>query len=78
MNIETNEIGIPPVFARTLTFPVPVTEENYAELKERVINGPQWPGASQVEMENGTIISLVNVLSYLIYPTVSSNVSFRA
>ncbi|KAF8306029.1 beta and beta-prime subunits of DNA dependent RNA-polymerase [Clavulina sp. PMI_390] len=55
VNIETNEIGIPPVFAKTLTFPVPVTEENYQDLAQRVINGPVWPGASQVELENGQI-----------------------
>lgn len=63
VNIETNEIGIPPVFARTLTFPVPVTEDNYQDLAQRVINGPEWPGASQVELENGQIQVLVRPLA---------------
>ena len=58
-NIETNEIGIPPVFARTLTFPVPVTLYNYSEMAQLVINGPQWPGASHVELDNGQILALV-------------------
>lgn len=63
MNIETNEIGIPPVFARTLTFPVPVTDANVAEMRELVINGPKWPGASMVENEDGSLIHLVRYYS---------------
>lgn len=59
VNIETNEIGIPPVFACTLTFPVPVTIDNYPEMAQLVINGPQWPGASHVELDNGQILALV-------------------
>ncbi|OBZ76821.1 DNA-directed RNA polymerase I subunit rpa1 [Grifola frondosa] len=45
VNIEPNEIGIPPVFARTLTFPEPVTPSNFHELrhmmahKARVLHG---------------------------------------
>lgn len=68
VNIETNEIGIPPVFARTLTFPVPVTEDNYQDLAQRVINGPQWPGASQVELENGQIQVLVRTYFFPVPP----------
>ncbi|BGP30582.1 hypothetical protein JCM10296v2_002337 [Rhodotorula toruloides] len=59
VNIETNEIGVPPVFARKLTFPEPVTDHNYQHLKQAVINGPhQHPGASFVQMEDGNLISL--------------------
>ncbi|ORX40060.1 hypothetical protein BD324DRAFT_254113 [Kockovaella imperatae] len=59
INIETNEIGIPPVFARKLTYPEPVTAQNVAELRQLVINGPrQHPGASMVQMEDGTRVSL--------------------
>ncbi|WVO12596.1 hypothetical protein L204_100201 [Cryptococcus depauperatus] len=59
INIETNEIGIPPVFAKKLTYPEPVTEQNIAELRQLVINGPKvHPGASLVQNEDGTQISL--------------------
>ena len=58
-NIETNEIGVPPVFAKKLTYPEPVTDHNYAALKEAVLNGSdKWPGASAVENENGQVINL--------------------
>ncbi|KAJ9621608.1 hypothetical protein H2203_007095 [Taxawa tesnikishii (nom. ined.)] len=58
-NIETNEIGVPPVFAVKLTYPEPVTEHNYYELKEAVMNGPyKWPGAVAIENENGQVINL--------------------
>lgn len=61
-NIETNEIGIPPVFAVKLTYPEPVTSHNFEEMRQAVINGPNtWPGAIQVEEENGKIISLINM-----------------
>lgn len=60
VNIETNEIGVPPVFARKLTFPEPVTRHNLHELRKMVINGPhQHPGASFIQMEDGTLLSLV-------------------
>ncbi|KAI5119511.1 hypothetical protein M0805_002447 [Coniferiporia weirii] len=53
-NIEPNEIGVPPVFARKLTFPEPVTDHNVHLMRELVINGPHnYPGASIVEFENG-------------------------
>jgi len=58
-NIETNEIGVPPVFAIKLTYPEPVTDHNFQELKEAVQNGPYvWPGAISVEEENGNVINL--------------------
>lgn len=58
-NIETNEIGVPPVFAMKLTYPEPVTNHNFYELKEAVINGPnKWPGAVAIENENGQMINL--------------------
>ncbi len=60
-NIETNEIGVPPVFAIKLTYPEPVTSHNFKELKQAVINGPlKWPGAAAIENENGLVISLRN------------------
>lgn len=63
MNIDTNEIGIPPVFARKLTFPEPVTPLNFLELHRLVKAGPrEYPGASIVEFEDGTQHSLVRCL----------------
>lgn len=60
-NIETNEIGVPPVFARKLTFPEPVTSHNFKDMQQAVINGVEkWPGASAIENENGQIINLRN------------------
>ncbi|KAF8639898.1 hypothetical protein AX17_001150 [Amanita inopinata Kibby_2008] len=54
VNIEPNEIGVPPVFARKLTFPEPVTPFNIHELRQLVISGPNnYPGASMVEYEDG-------------------------
>ena len=61
-NIETNEIGLPPVFATKLTYPEPVTSYNVAELRQAVINGPdKWPGAIQVQNEDGSLLSLVGM-----------------
>ncbi|KAI5789730.1 hypothetical protein DFH27DRAFT_571828 [Peziza echinospora] len=58
-NIETYEIGVPPVFAKKLTYPEPVTMHNFEMLKACVENGPDtWPGASHIEMEDGSQISL--------------------
>lgn len=60
-NIETNEIGVPPVFARKLTFPEPVTSHNFKDMQQAVINGTEkWPGASAIENENGQTINLRN------------------
>lgn len=58
-NIETNEIGVPPVFAIKLTYPEPVTNWNIEELQEAVRNGPfLWPGAVAIESENGQVVNL--------------------
>lgn len=43
--INTNEIGIPEVFAKKLTYPQPVTPWNVQELRQAVMNGPlKHPG----------------------------------
>ena len=58
-NIETNEIGVPPVFAKKLTYPEPVTSHNFKDMQQAVINGvDKWPGAAAIESENGQVISL--------------------
>lgn len=60
--LETNEIGVPPVFARKLTYPEPVTAHNATELRQAVINGPdKWPGAVQVQNEDGNLVSLIGM-----------------
>ncbi|KAK7684721.1 hypothetical protein QCA50_012304 [Cerrena zonata] len=60
--LETNEIGVPPVFAKKLTYPEPVTSYNASELRQAVINGPdQWPGAIQVQNEDGSLQSLIGM-----------------
>ncbi len=82
-NIETNEIGVPPVFARKLTYPEPVTSHNFKEMQQAVINGiEKWPGAAAIENENGQIINLrnkspeerVSLANQLLAPT-NSNIS---
>ncbi|KAL9617093.1 MAG: hypothetical protein Q9160_008083 [Pyrenula sp. 1 TL-2023] len=58
-NIETNEIGVPLVFARKLTYPEPVTNHNFYEMKQAVINGPlKYPGATAIENEYGQVLNL--------------------
>ncbi|KAF7168568.1 hypothetical protein CNMCM6106_003706 [Aspergillus hiratsukae] len=58
-NIETNEIGVPLVFAKKLTYPEPVTNHNFWEMKQAVINGPdKYPGATAIENELGQVTNL--------------------
>jgi DNA-directed RNA polymerase I subunit RPA1 len=58
-NIETNEIGVPLVFAKKLTYPEPVTSHNFEEMSKAVINGCDiYPGAAAVENEKGQVMSL--------------------
>jgi DNA-directed RNA polymerase I subunit RPA1 len=80
-NIETNEIGVPPVFAKKLTYPEPVTSHNFRDMQQAVINGvDKWPGAFAIENENGQIVSLrnksvderVSLANQLLAPTSSS------
>lgn len=59
MYINTNEIGIPMVFATKLTYPQPVTPWNAQELRKAVVNGPNvHPGASMVINEDGSRTAL--------------------
>lgn len=39
--INVNEIGIPMVFAKKLTYPEPVNQFNYEKLRLAVKNGPE-------------------------------------
>jgi DNA-directed RNA polymerase beta' subunit len=76
VNIEPNEIGIPPVFAKKLTFPEPVTPANFHELRQLVINGPRtYPGASMVEYEDGRQQSLVS--TFPLGPVLFTQIDFQ-
>jgi DNA-directed RNA polymerase I subunit RPA1 len=58
-NIETNEIGVPLVFAKKLVYPEPVTSHNFQAMKAAVENGPdKYPGAAAIENENGLVMNL--------------------
>ncbi|KAJ1870253.1 hypothetical protein LPJ71_012036, partial [Coemansia sp. S17] len=58
-NLESDEVGVPPVFAQKLTFPEPVTAHNVKEMRQLVINGPEtWPGAVSVQHEDGSLVFL--------------------
>ncbi|CAH0486361.1 unnamed protein product [Peronospora farinosa] len=57
--ISTSQIGVPLRFAKTLTYPQPVTPWNVEEMRQLVVNGPDvHPGANFVESENGRLIDL--------------------
>ena len=57
--INTDEIGIPEVFASKLTYAQPVTPWNVHQLRQYVMNGPnKYPGAVAVENEDGRITRL--------------------
>ena len=57
--IMVDEIGIPLIFARKLSFPEPVNEHNIEKLRQMIINGPDvHPGALSITFENGQTIRL--------------------
>lgn len=52
--IQVDEIGIPEIFAKKLTFAEPVCQVNLRKLRQMVINGPEkYPGASFVVDDKG-------------------------
>ena len=54
--VGTNEIGIPLHFAKTLTYPTPVTELNVVEMRKLVERGADnYPGARWVEFQGKRI-----------------------
>ena len=57
--VGTSEIGIPLHFAKTLTYPTPVTALNITEMRKLVKRGPnQYPGAVWVEFPDGRRVDL--------------------
>lgn len=60
--IRPDQVGVPLKFARTLTYPTPVTPWNVEVLRQAVINGADMhPGANALELENGEIINLAKL-----------------
>jgi DNA-directed RNA polymerase II subunit RPB1 len=57
-NISIRELGIPLKIAKKLTKPVVVNERNLEFMTKLVQNGPNYPGATFLENENGTKIRL--------------------
>lgn len=61
--VATGEIGVPPYFAKRLSFPEPVTPWNAAALAAAVRAGPDaLPGAVAVEDEQGRMLSLATLV----------------
>lgn len=59
-NISVDQIGVPLVFAKKLTYPEAVTPMNLAILRQAVMNGPdKYPGAHSVTFDDGITISLI-------------------
>lgn len=57
--LHSREIGVPDIFAKTLTFPEPITSFNMLELKQAIINGPNvHPGANAIIDKQGREVSL--------------------
>ena len=52
--LSVEEMGVPEVMAKKLTYPEPVTPQNLSLLQQAVLNGPnKHPGANSVWMSNG-------------------------
>lgn len=48
-SLQTNEVGLPVFMAKKLSFPEPVNAYNCEKLKQFIINGKEYPGASFIE-----------------------------
>jgi DNA-directed RNA polymerase I subunit RPA1 len=57
--LNTDQVGVPLKFAKTLTFKQAVTSWNASLLRSLVVNGADtWPGATHVEYEDGRVVDL--------------------
>ena len=53
-NLGINQIGVPVLVAKTLTYPERVNRYNIEKLRKTVLNGPEiHPGANLIRSENG-------------------------
>lgn len=57
-NLNIDEIGIPEIFAKTLTYSVPVTPWNVVELRKMVMNGPN--------VHPGCVACFIEIVLFLI------------
>lgn len=58
-NILVDQIGVPLVFAKKLTYPQPVTPWNIQQMREAILNGPHnYPGATSIVYDDGRTVSL--------------------
>ena len=57
--MDTDQVGIPEVFAKKLSWAEPVNRWNIRRLRQAVVNGPNiWPGANYIVDERGVKIDL--------------------
>jgi len=58
-NLQIEQVGVPVLVAKVMTYPERVNEHNLARLKQAVLNGQDvHPGANIVRTETGRIITL--------------------
>lgn len=58
-NLSVEEVALPILVAKNMTYPERVYERNIGKLSKCVLNGPdKWPGANIVEKKDGRRISL--------------------
>jgi DNA-directed RNA polymerase III subunit RPC1 len=58
-NLRIDQVGVPLLMAKTLTYPQRVNCHNISEMRKLVLNGPEvHPGANFVELANGNKIYL--------------------
>ncbi|KAI9699676.1 MAG: hypothetical protein M1836_002710 [Candelina mexicana] len=59
-NLGVDQVAIPVLVARTMTYPEKVSNYNIAKLQQRVTNGPsKWPGANLIQKHGETFKRLV-------------------
>lgn len=49
-NIETNEVGVPQMIAKVLTYPETANKHNAEELRRLILRGDHYPGAKEVHV----------------------------
>lgn len=68
-NIETDEVGVPEIFAKKLSYPEPVTQYNASVLMKAVIQGADnYPGANYIQITSESGENILQDLSSLDLP----------
>ena len=57
--IDIDEVGVPEIFAKQLTVPISVNEENIGEIRKMLLNYPNWPSINYVIAPDGTRIKVM-------------------